>query len=238
MLHLKEYLPELRQGAALDVGTRLGEFAFTLAEAMPMGSKIIGMDCDCDAVEQAKEKHAGKGVEFVVGDAIHMPFADDSFELVAISNTLHHIEDYDAVLSEMLRVLRPGGCFLVNEMFSDNQNPAQQTHFAQHSLEAKLDMLSGGFQRPTWEKGEIIDILSRLPLTDVRTAELLEEPEMDKKLEGKTEKLAAEVEKKAAGRPELDALLAEAKRIQAQFAKTGIQRCTQLVYIGKKPQTR
>lgn len=234
MLHLKEYLPDLKQGEALDVGARLGEFTLTLAEAMPEGSKIIGMDCDSDAVEQAKEKHAVKDVEFVVGDAYQIPFADCSFELVAISNTLHHIEDYDAVLDEMMRVLRPGGCFLVNEMFSDNQSPAQQTHFAQHSLEAKLDMLSGGFQRPTWRKGEIIHILSRLPLSDVRMAELLEEPEMDKKLEGKTAKLAAAVEKKAAGHPDYDSLLAEAKRIQAQVKENGIRRCTQLVYLGKK----
>ena len=149
MLHLKEYLPGLKQGMALDVGTRFGEFAFTLVEAMPEGSRIIGMDCEPETVAQAREKSAGKGVEFMVGDAAHMDFEDGVFELVAISNTLHHIEDYGAVLDEMLRVLRPGGYFMVNEMFSDNQNEAQQTHFEQHTLEAKLDMLSGGFQRPT-----------------------------------------------------------------------------------------
>ena len=163
-----------------------------------------------------------------------MDFPDDSFELVAISNTLHHIEDYDAVLREMLRVLRPGGWFLVNEMYSDNQNEAQQTHFLQHTLEAKLDMLSGGFQRPTWNRQEIVDILSALPLTDVRTVDLLEEPEMDKKLEGKNAKLVSAVEKKAAGKPEYEQLLAEARSIQERCARTGIQRCTQLVYLGRK----
>ena len=98
MLHLKEYLPGLKQGMALDVGTRFGEFAFTLVEAMPEGSRIIGMDCEPETVAQAREKSAGKGVEFMVGDAAHMDFEDGVFELVAISNTLHHIEDYGAVL--------------------------------------------------------------------------------------------------------------------------------------------
>lgn len=234
MLHLKEFLPGLRPGMALDVGTRYGEFAFTLAEAMPAGSRVIGLDCDEKTVEEAKEKNAGKGVEFVLGDGAHMDFSDNTFELAAISNTLHHIENYNAVLDEMFRVLRPGGVFLVNEMFSDGQNEAQQTHFLQHCFEAKLDMLSGGFQRPTWRKDEIIKILSRLPLADVKTTELLEESKMDAKLAEKNEKLVRAVEKHACGRPEYETLLSEAKSIQTRCAQTGIQRCTQLVYIGRK----
>ena len=62
----------------------------------------------------------------------------------------------------------------------------------------------------------------------------IEEKKMDKKLAEKTVKLCAAVEKKAAGHPDFDALMAEAKEIQERVAKTGIQRCTQLVYIGKK----
>ena len=234
MLHLKEYLPGLKAGKALDVGTRYGEFAFTLVEAMPEGSEVIGLECDPKTVEEAREKNGSKGITFVQGEGAHMDFPDGTFELVAISNSLHHIEDYDAVLKEMLRVLKPDGWFLVNEMYSDNQNEAQQTHFLQHTLEAKLDMLSGGFQRPTWNRQEIVDILSSLPLTDVKMVDMLEEPEMDKKLAGKTAKLVAAVEKKAAGKPEYEQLLAEAKSIQERYERTSIQRCTQLVYLGKK----
>ena len=234
MLHLKEYLSHVKPGVALDVGTRFGEFAFTLVEAMPKGSRIIGIDCDAAAVEQARERSAGKGVEFQVGEGDHLDFADGSAELAAISNTLHHIEDYNAVLDEMMRVLRPGGTLLINEMFSDNQDEAQQNHFAQHTLEAKLDMISGHFQRPTWKKDEILEILARLNLKDVRVLEMLEEEKMDKKLAEKTMKLCAAVEKKAAGHPEYDALMAEARKIQQRVEKTGIRRCTQLIYIGKK----
>ena len=93
MLHLKEYLSHVKPGIALDVGTRFGEFAFTLVEAMPEGSRVIGIDCDAATVEQAREKSAGKGVEFQAGDGAHLDFADGSVELAAISNTLHHIED-------------------------------------------------------------------------------------------------------------------------------------------------
>ena len=63
---------------------------------------------------------------------------------------------------------------------------------------------------------------------------MLEEEKMDRKLAEKTPKLTAAVEKKAAGHPDFDALMAEAREIQARVEKTGIQRCTQLVYIGRK----
>jgi ubiquinone/menaquinone biosynthesis C-methylase UbiE len=234
MLHLKEYVSHVKAGVALDVGTRFGEFAFTLKEAMPEGSRVIGIDCDAATVRQAEEKAAGRGVEFQVGDGAHLDFPDGSVELAAISNTLHHIEDYDAVLDEMMRVLRPGGTLLVNEMFSDHQNEAQENHFAQHTLEAKLDRISGGFQRPTWKKEEILRILERLDLKEVQILELREEEAMDRKLAEKTAKLTDAVEKKAAGHPDFDALMAEAREIQKRVEKTGIQRCTQLVYIGRK----
>ena len=57
-----------------------------------------------------------------------MDYPDETFEVVAISNTLHHIEHYDKVLAEMLRVLKPGGFFILNEMYRDGQDAAQQVH--------------------------------------------------------------------------------------------------------------
>ena len=174
MLHLKEYLPQPEGGQGPGRGHTVRRVRLGLrVEAMPEGSEVIGLECDPKTVEEAREKNGSKGITFVQGEGAHMDFPDGTFELVAISNSLHHIEDYDAVLKEMLRVLKPDGWFLVNEMYSDNQNEAQQTHFLQHTLEAKLDMLSGGFQRPTWNRQEIVDILSSLPLTDVKMVDML-----------------------------------------------------------------
>ena len=76
-------------------------------------------------------------------------------------------------------------------------------------------------------------ICARLPLKDVRTVEFTEPPEMDKKLASKTPKLIERVEK-LSDRPDYPELLAEAKAIVAQVERDGIQRCTQLLYIGKK----
>lgn len=234
MFDLKPYLPEVKSGLALDVGTRFGEFAVRIARAMPEGSRVIAIDNVVDVVEQAKEKCKEPGVEFVCMDGAALEYADGSFELVAVSNTLHHMENYREVLSEMLRVLAPGGCFIVNEMYSDVISPAQKVHVAQHSFEAKLDMLTGVYQRETWKKEELLSILSELPLQDVTVSEFDEEPVFSEKLRQKNEKLDTAVEKKLAGRPEYEAMMAEAKEIQAMCARDGIERCTQLLYIGRK----
>ncbi len=229
MVDLKEIFAGVKPGKALDVGTRLGEFALRLAKTLPEGTEVIGIDCDPAAVAEANEKLSGRGVTFVRMDGAAMDYPDGAFELVAISNTLHHLKNYDEVLDEMLRVLKPGGYFVVNEMFRDNQNPAQQVHEAQHTLEARIDCVTGGYQRRTWKKDEII----RLPLTDVKIIEFTEELEYNKKLAAKNAKLEQEAGK-AAGHPEYPALLEEARKIRAQYEKYGIQRCTQLLYIGKK----
>ncbi|WP_298019055.1 class I SAM-dependent methyltransferase [uncultured Dysosmobacter sp.] len=233
MIVWKEVLPGVRPGKALDVGTRFGEFAVRLAEAMPVGSEVIGIDNDASAAEKAREKFAEKGLLFEQMDAAAMDYPDDTFEVVALSNTLHHIEDYGKVLAEMLRVLKPGGFFVLNEMYRDGQDAAQQVHEAQHTLEAKLDCLLGSYQRRTWKREEIIEIFRTLPLKDMTFTDFQEDAAYDAKLEAKNRKLAAEVEK-IAGRPEYEALKREALEIQDRCQKDGIRRCTQLLCVGRK----
>lgn len=235
MLHIKDYIKDARAGIAIDVGTRFGEFAESLKEAMPEGSRIIGIDHDERTVAQAREKRASSGIEFAVGRGEALDFADGSVEAAALSNTMHHIEDYDAVIREMIRVLRPGGYLIINEMYSDSSmNAAQETHFAQHTLEAKLDMIAGDYQVPTWSRAELIEKLSKFDLADVQTHDLEESPEMDAKLGEKTAKLDAMVDKIASGRPDHDELMAEAHRVQQMKKEHGIKRCPQLIYIGRK----
>ena len=234
MFDLRQYIPDIPAGKALDVGSRFGEFAVRIAAAMPEGSRVIAIDNVPAVCEQAKEKCKDPGVEFLCMDGAALDFPDDSFALVAISNTLHHMENYEAVLAEMLRVLAPGGIFVVNEMYSDVERPAQKVHVAQHTFEAELDMLTGTYQIATWKKAELLKILDALPLEDVKVFEFDEEPVYSEKLREKNAKLDAAVEKKLAGRPEYDGMLARAREIQAMCARDGIERCTQLLYVGKK----
>jgi ubiquinone/menaquinone biosynthesis C-methylase UbiE len=88
MLDLKKILVDVKLGKALDVGTRLGEFAQRMAEALPEGMEIIGIDCDAAVVAETSKIFQGTGLTFVCMDGASMDYPDETFQLVAISNTL------------------------------------------------------------------------------------------------------------------------------------------------------
>ncbi|GMA64415.1 methyltransferase domain-containing protein [Alicyclobacillus fastidiosus] len=97
----------------LDVGTGAGHTAFALAEG---AWTVTGIDLTAKMVENATQLAADRGlrnVQFVVGDAVHMPFPDQVFDVVTCRFAAHHFVDADASIREMSRVLKPGGMVLM-----------------------------------------------------------------------------------------------------------------------------
>ena len=74
------------------------------------GRVVVGVDYDFRALGEAKRSL--RSGAFVNADALELPFADASFDAVVSFETIEHVEDGSAFLSEMLRVLRPGGTFI------------------------------------------------------------------------------------------------------------------------------
>lgn len=103
----------------LDVGAGTGHTAFALASK---AAAVTGLDLTERMIGSARKLAAERGlshVEFIVGDAARMPFADAGFDLVACRFAGHHLADPDAAVAEMARVLRPGGRIL----FADHIAP-------------------------------------------------------------------------------------------------------------------
>ncbi|MCQ4626364.1 demethylmenaquinone methyltransferase [Corynebacterium sp. CCUG 65737] len=69
----------------------------------------------CDFSQGMLAAGAHRNVPKVVGDAMHLPFADESFDAVTISYGLRNVHDFEAGLREMARVTKPGGRLVVNE---------------------------------------------------------------------------------------------------------------------------
>ena len=92
----------------LDVGIGSGIATQMLAEA---GANVTGVDLTDWAVETTQRRLAAFGLEADVrqADAEQLPFADASFDLVFSWGVIHHSSDMDRALSELVRVLRPGG---------------------------------------------------------------------------------------------------------------------------------
>ena len=75
-------------------------------------ASYTGLDFNPDGVTFAKRRHNLPGLDFVQGDAESLPFPDESFDAVINVEASHAYPHFDRFLSEMVRVLRPGGHFL------------------------------------------------------------------------------------------------------------------------------
>ncbi len=102
-------------GATLEVGAGTGFFTLNLALAGVLKGPLHVTDLSPGMVEAAERNavEAGLAVTGAVADAEALPYPDDSFDLVIGHAVIHHIPDVEQAFREMLRVLRPGGRFVI-----------------------------------------------------------------------------------------------------------------------------
>lgn len=98
------------QGRVLDVGCGSGEITSRLAGLLPRAT-LVGLDLLEGPLEHARSAHAALAprVSFVQGDAFHLAFPDDTFDLVICRHVTQSVPDPARILAEMRRVCRPGG---------------------------------------------------------------------------------------------------------------------------------
>jgi ubiquinone/menaquinone biosynthesis C-methylase UbiE len=164
-MKLKEIFKDLSGGKILDVGTGVGNFIPVFQECFKDYTEIVGIDTRDAILEKARGSFNRNNISFVNMDASNMGFQDNSFDTVCLSNTLHHLPNMNEVLKEMKRVLKPGGYFIINEMFCDNQTEKQMSHVNIHHFQCDLDTLMGICHNRTYKKQEIVDITEKLGLT-------------------------------------------------------------------------
>ncbi|WP_158735327.1 demethylmenaquinone methyltransferase [Alteribacillus sp. YIM 98480] len=101
------------QGAkALDVCCGTADWAINLAEAVGDNGHVIGLDFSRNMLKVGNQKLRNKqlsNVELIEGNAMSLPFEDNTFDYVTIGFGLRNVPDYQTVLEEMHRVLKPGG---------------------------------------------------------------------------------------------------------------------------------
>jgi len=115
------HLAKLQQGElALDLCCGTGDVALALAKQR---ASVVGLDFSAPMLEIARQrskKREERGLQsayrtpvFTRGDAMDIPFPDDSFDVVTISYGLRNLSDFEPGLREMWRVTRPAGRMLV-----------------------------------------------------------------------------------------------------------------------------
>ena len=143
-IEVRERLGTISAGDILDVGTQDGEFISTLMKTLRGYNSFIGIDISGDDFKKAKERLKDAPVDFMEMNAEMMSFPDNRFDTVCCSYTIHHLENIGTVLAEMYRVLRPGGNFIVQELYSDGkQTEAQRVDREVHNLNVKIDTILG-----------------------------------------------------------------------------------------------
>jgi ubiquinone/menaquinone biosynthesis C-methylase UbiE len=97
--------------SALDVGCGYGRDVIALAERLKPDGRAIGIDLSEAMIVEAQRRAGDRGlnVEFIVADALALPFEDSTFDVCRIETVLQHVADSESAVAEMIRVTRPGG---------------------------------------------------------------------------------------------------------------------------------
>ena len=108
-----------RQKTVLEVSCGHGGGASYLARTQ-QPAKYIGLDLNPAGIDFCKKRHRVVGLDFIEGDAQNLPFTDNHFDAVINVEASHCYPDFPKFLSEVARVLKPGGFFLYADFrFSD-----------------------------------------------------------------------------------------------------------------------
>ncbi|MDX1271020.1 MAG: bifunctional demethylmenaquinone methyltransferase/2-methoxy-6-polyprenyl-1,4-benzoquinol methylase UbiE [Bizionia paragorgiae] len=112
----------------LDIATGTGDLAINLAETD--AEKIVGLDISRGmldvGVEKIKKKNLDSKIEMVLGDSEHLPFSDSSFDAITVAFGVRNFENLESGLKEILRVLKPGGTFVILETSMPTKTPYKQ----------------------------------------------------------------------------------------------------------------
>ena len=98
-------------GRVLDVGGGAGQLAVLLARELR--ATVTVLDPTPEMIDHVPDV---AGVSTVTGTAEAMPFPDDSFDAIVVSDAFHHFRDQEGAVKEFVRVTRPGGLVLVLEL--------------------------------------------------------------------------------------------------------------------------
>jgi len=232
MEQLKEFFTDKQVAEIIDVGTGTGDFIEVLMYVFPK-AQITGIDPNTESLQEAEKKYPDVSFSEMSGEKLE--FGDNTFDLASISMALHHLPDVQIALKEMQRVVKPNGWIIVNELFSDNLNPAQEVHKMFHHFRSKIDRLTGVSHHETFQKKEIREMIKKSGIQILFDFEnntgknLITEPG---ELEIRVVKMEQHLEK-IKDLPEYNLLKLQIEKFRQKAIKHGFQPATRIVLVGK-----
>ena len=230
----RELLATISGGRVIDVATGSGEFVSTLVDGLADWSEIVGIDTDPANAEAFADEFGNiDGIRFEEMDGLRPKYPPGSFDTASISNSLHHFPRPATVLRKMLGLLRAGGTLIVSEMYRDRQSAQQITHVSLHHWVAEIDREHGIVHRPTYTRRQLLAIVERLDLDDVRTAETTD-TSSDPKDPGTIEAIDRVIDRHLARAEGQSGLLRMGEEVRRRLHADGIHGATTLLMVGRK----
>lgn len=228
-------IEQLDAGKILDVATGAGSFLKFLTKTAKIFTEAIGIDFKETAAAPFSETFKNDPrVHFQIMQVEKMDFLDATFDTVCISNSLHHLEEPERVLREMMRVLKPGGTFIISEMYCDgDQTPAQHTHILLHHWWAEIDRMQNIIHNKTYTRQELINFVQNLDLEQIEIEDVADRSD---------DPLAAEVfaeidpiiQRYIERATENETLQKQGEQIREHLHTVGFHNATSLLLLAKK----
>ncbi|MDB5582179.1 MAG: glycosyl transferase family 2 [Bradyrhizobium sp.] len=147
-LHRYAMARELVGGkSVLDIACGEGYGSSMLAD---VAQSVVGVDIARDTVDHASRKYKKSNLQFKIGDCVDIPLPDDSVDVVVSFETIEHLDQHDAMMKEVKRVLRPDGVVIIstpetNEYAAVTNGPNPH-HVKELTEEQYRQLLSKWFQ--------------------------------------------------------------------------------------------
>jgi SAM-dependent methyltransferase len=150
----------------LDVGTGAGFSAFAFARKVRSVTAVDWRPDLLDLARREARRRRASSITFVEVDPRSLPFADETFDIVASAAALHHFPDPSAAIAEMSRVCRSGGSVAIEDVVASEQSVRARYH-------NRLERLRDRSHQRLLSLSEIIALLGQAGLT-VRRVDVLE----------------------------------------------------------------
>ena len=115
----------------LDIATGTGDLAILFAETT--ATEIIGLDISQGMLDMGKKKISDKNldskIQMVLGDGEKIPYSDNYFDVITVAYGVRNFENLEKGLSEILRVLKPNGTFIILETSVPTKFPFKQGYY-------------------------------------------------------------------------------------------------------------
>ena len=112
----------------LDIATGTGDLAILMTKTN--ANKIIGLDISSGMLavgrKKIKESKLDEKIEMLLGDSEDMPFEDNTFDAITVAFGVRNFENLEKGLSEILRILKPNGVFVILETSVPEKTPFKQ----------------------------------------------------------------------------------------------------------------